>query len=60
MTPAALYTRVSTQKQADEGYSLDAQERRCREHIEREGWETRARRGSDNRSVRCQHSGATV
>ena len=36
---AAAYVRVSTLKQAEEGLSLDAQERRVREYIEREGWE---------------------
>ena len=35
---AAIYTRVSTSRQADEGYSLGEQERRCRAHIDREGW----------------------
>ena len=35
---AAIYSRVSTEQQADEGWSLGEQERRCREHIEREGW----------------------
>jgi site-specific DNA recombinase len=35
---AAIYTRVSTDRQAEDGYSLDEQERSCREHIEREGW----------------------
>jgi site-specific DNA recombinase len=35
---AAIYTRVSTGRQAEEGYSLDEQERLCRERIEREGW----------------------
>ena len=34
---AAIYVRVSTDEQAREGYSLDEQERRCSELIEREG-----------------------
>lgn len=38
-TRAAIYTRVSTAKQVQEGYSLGEQDYRCREHIEREGWE---------------------
>jgi site-specific DNA recombinase len=38
-TRAATYARVSTDEQAREGYSLDEQERRCKERIEREGWE---------------------
>jgi site-specific DNA recombinase len=36
---AGIYTRVSTDEQTREGYSLDEQERRCKERIEREGWE---------------------
>ncbi len=35
---AAGYIRVSTERQAEEGYSLDAQERMIRERCEREGW----------------------
>ena len=31
--------RVSTARQAEEGLSLEAQERRVREYVEREGWE---------------------
>lgn len=34
----ALYIRVSTQKQADEGYSLDAQESRLRAFCEAQQW----------------------
>jgi DNA invertase Pin-like site-specific DNA recombinase len=33
-----LYTRVSTDEQADRGYSLRDQEARLRAHCEREGW----------------------
>lgn len=36
---AAIYTRVSTEGQAEEGYSLDSQERLARERCSREGWE---------------------
>jgi site-specific DNA recombinase len=36
---AALYTRVSTQRQVEEGYSLDAQDDMGRERIDREGWQ---------------------
>jgi site-specific DNA recombinase len=39
MIRAAAYVRVSTNRQAEEGLSLEAQERRVRERIEREGWE---------------------
>ena len=35
----ALYIRVSTDKQADEGYSLDAQESRLRSFCDAQGWE---------------------
>lgn len=35
---AAIYTRVSTTRQAEEGYSLDEQERRALAHVERMGW----------------------
>ncbi len=33
---AAIYTRVSTEEQVNEGYSIDEQERRCRSFIEGE------------------------
>ncbi|HTU98790.1 MAG TPA: recombinase family protein [Solirubrobacteraceae bacterium] len=36
---AAIYTRVSTEDQAREGYSLGDQVDRCRALIEREGWQ---------------------
>lgn len=35
---AAAYVRVSTAKQADEGLSLEAQEKRVREYVESHGW----------------------
>ena len=35
---AALYTRVSTEEQANEGFSLDAQMRRLEMYCEMEGW----------------------
>jgi site-specific DNA recombinase len=39
-TRAAIYTRVSTTRQAEEGFSLDEQERRALAHIQRtEGWQ---------------------
>lgn len=34
----ALYIRVSTEKQADEGFSLDAQEKRLRAYCEAQAW----------------------
>lgn len=34
----ALYIRVSTERQADEGYSLDAQQERLRAHCLAQGW----------------------
>lgn len=38
MTRAVIYTRVSTDDQAEEGVSLRAQEADCRAHADREGW----------------------
>ncbi len=38
-TRAAIYTRVSTDEQATEGYSLGDQEQQARTRIEREGWQ---------------------
>ena len=35
---AAVYIRVSSKKQAEQGLSLDDQERRCREFIAAKGW----------------------
>jgi DNA invertase Pin-like site-specific DNA recombinase len=40
---ALLYCRVSTQEQATEGYSLDAQERQLRAFCESQGWTVGAR-----------------
>ena len=34
----AIYTRVSTEEQAEEGYSLAAQDERLRSHAKSEGW----------------------
>ena len=34
----ALYVRVSTERQADEGYSLDAQKERLQAHCVAQGW----------------------
>jgi site-specific DNA recombinase len=39
MTRAAGYVRVSTSRQAEEGLSLEAQEKRVRDYIEAQGWE---------------------
>jgi DNA invertase Pin-like site-specific DNA recombinase len=36
---ACVYTRVSTQEQANEGYSIEEQERMCKAAIESKGWE---------------------
>lgn len=36
---ARIYIRVSTDEQAQEGYSLAAQEDRCRQFIESQGWQ---------------------
>jgi site-specific DNA recombinase len=37
-TRCAIYTRVSTEEQAREGYSLPAQEERLRAHAKSQGW----------------------
>ncbi|TET91779.1 MAG: recombinase family protein [Methanomassiliicoccales archaeon] len=39
MTRAAIYARVSTEDQAKEGYSLDAQKDRLRAYCQAKGWE---------------------
>lgn len=39
MKRAAIYIRVSTEEQAEEGYSLAAQERACRMYAEAQGWQ---------------------
>lgn len=36
---ACVYTRVSTAEQANEGYSIDEQERMCKAAIESKGWQ---------------------
>jgi len=38
MKKACIYTRVSTQEQAAEGYSIEEQERLCKAAIESKGW----------------------
>lgn len=38
MKRASIYIRVSTEEQAEEGYSLAAQERACRMYAEVQGW----------------------
>ncbi len=38
LTRCAIYTRVSTEEQAREGYSLPAQEERLRAHARSQGW----------------------
>ena len=35
---ACVYIRVSTTEQADEGYSIEIQERMCKAAIESKGW----------------------
>lgn len=35
---AAIYIRVSEEKQQEEGYSLESQERRCREYCSKQGY----------------------
>lgn len=36
---ACIYSRVSTAEQANEGYSIEEQERMCKAAIESKGWE---------------------
>jgi site-specific DNA recombinase len=38
---AAIYVRVSSARQVEDGLSLDVQERQCRDFAERQGWELR-------------------
>lgn len=38
MTKAAIYVRVSSAKQVEEGLSLGEQEKRCRAYVESRGW----------------------
>jgi len=49
---AALYVRVSTEEQALEGYSLDAQMKRLEKYCEMEGWEISGRYTEQGRSGR--------
>lgn len=39
MKKACVYTRVSTQEQATEGYSIEEQERLCKAGLESKGWQ---------------------
>jgi site-specific DNA recombinase len=36
---AAVYTRVSTEEQAEKGHSIEMQEQRAQEHAQAQGWE---------------------
>jgi site-specific DNA recombinase len=49
---AALYTRVSTEEQALEGFSLDAQMRRLEKYCAMEGWEIAGRYMEEGHSGR--------
>ncbi len=49
---AALYTRVSTEEQANEGFSLDAQMRRLEMYCEMEGWTIAGRYREEGHSGR--------
>src|SRR3954447_274559 len=49
-TPAVIYTRVSTDDQAREGFSLAEQEHRALQLIAREGWEHAATYSDPGRS----------
>ncbi|HHT74567.1 MAG TPA: recombinase family protein [Euryarchaeota archaeon] len=55
MLRVAIYTRVSTEDQAEEGYSLEAQMERLEAYCEAQGWEVAERyvdEGFSGRSVR--------
>jgi DNA invertase Pin-like site-specific DNA recombinase len=39
MVRAAIYIRVSTEEQAEEGFSLEAQEERLKAYCEAQGWD---------------------
>jgi DNA invertase Pin-like site-specific DNA recombinase len=39
MTQCLIYCRVSTEEQAEKGYSLDTQEKLCRDYAERNGYQ---------------------
>lgn len=49
---AALYTRVSTEEQANEGYSLDAQMKRLEAYCKYEGWHIAGRYAEQGQSGR--------
>jgi site-specific DNA recombinase len=52
MVRAAIYTRVSTEDQAKEGYSLEAQLERLESYCEAQGWEIAAKYVDDGQSGR--------
>ncbi|MBI0581840.1 MAG: recombinase family protein [Methanomassiliicoccales archaeon] len=55
MTRAAIYIRVSTEEQAEEGYSLEAQQERLVAYCEAQGWDIAdifADRGHTGRNIR--------
>jgi site-specific DNA recombinase len=52
MVRVAIYTRVSTEDQAKEGYSLEAQLERLESYCEAQGWEVVARYVDDGHSGR--------
>jgi DNA invertase Pin-like site-specific DNA recombinase len=52
MTRVAVYARVSTEDQAKEGYSLDAQKERLRAYCQAKGWEIASEYVDDGHSGR--------
>jgi site-specific DNA recombinase len=52
MVKVAIYTRVSTEDQAKEGFSLEAQKERLESYCEAQGWEITARYTDDGHSGR--------
>ncbi|MBI0583753.1 MAG: recombinase family protein [Methanomassiliicoccus sp.] len=57
MVRAAIYIRVSTEEQADEGYSLEAQQERLVAYCEAQGWDVAgiyADRGHTGRNIKAR------
>lgn len=55
MTRAAIYARVSTREQAEEGFSIDSQLRRLRAYCRSRGWTVTAEYADRGRSGRTEN-----
>ena len=55
MTRAAIYARVSTREQAEEGFSIDAQLRRLRAYCRSRGWTVTGEYAERGRSGRTEN-----